>query len=113
MASWKVSISVVATIVCATGCVAPMRPVMLPDGQQGYALKCSGTHHDFGDCMNEAAEACHGPYQILEENGEHVGSVAMATPMGNGVGAVGVHAIHRTMIVECGASAAQPTASSR
>jgi hypothetical protein len=53
--------------------------------------------------MNEAAEACHGPYQILEENGEHVGGVAMATPMGNGAGAVTVHAIHRTMIVECGA----------
>jgi hypothetical protein len=101
------SIAISAVIVVAvSGCAAPglgTRPVSLPDGQQGYALKCSGTLRDFGDCMNEAAEACHGPYQIVDENGEHVGGVV--APVGNG--AAFVHAIHRTMIVECGGTPPQ------
>jgi hypothetical protein len=92
-----------------TGCVpasVASRPVALPNGQQGYDIRCNGTHHDVGDCMNEAARACGGPYHVVTQTGEDVGAAAMGMPAGSGTSAVMVRGIHRNLIVECGATAA-------
>jgi hypothetical protein len=73
------------------------KPVSLPNGKQGLAVKCSGTHHNWSDCMNAAGAACGGAYDIVSQNGESVGGVA--APVGNS--AMFVRAIHREMIVSC------------
>jgi len=111
----RLRLTLPGAMVFFSACVSPhaAKPVTLPNGHQGYAVHCNGTHHDVGDCMNEAAQTCGGPYQVLTENGETVGSVGMAMPAGNGATAVTVHGIHRTMIFECGAPAAPPASSSR
>jgi hypothetical protein len=57
--------------------------------------------------MNEAARVCVGPYQVVTQNAETTGAVAMATPVGNAASAVVVRGIHRTMIVECGTGSPQ------
>jgi hypothetical protein len=81
------------------GCVvAPApKPVSLPNGQQGLAIKCSGTRHNWSDCMNAAGVACGGAYDVISQNGESVGGMAM--PARNST--LWAHAIHREMIVQC------------
>jgi hypothetical protein len=82
-------------VIGATGC-GEMRPVTLPNGHQGYALRCSGTHNDFGDCKNEALELCHGPYQFVDENGKRVGDIV--APVGQSAVLSGTQ---RTLFAEC------------
>jgi hypothetical protein len=96
--------AIVALAALLAGCVAPPKvgvvgPVSLPNGQQGLAVRCSGTHHDWSDCMNAAGAACAGAYDVISQNGETVGGMAVASPATNS--AVMVHAIHREMIVQC------------
>ena len=86
----------VAAVALLSGCVTA-RPVALPNGTQGYAIRCPGAARDISDCMNEAARVCGGKYQILDREGNVVGGAAV--PAGNG--AVWVQGIHRTLIVSC------------
>ena len=79
------------------GCVTS-RPVALPDGRQGFAIKCPGAARDIGDCMNEAARVCGGKYQVITRDGLVAGGVV--APVGNS--AVFVQGVHRTLIVSCG-----------
>ncbi len=101
--NWKLSRGpVLAGVLAAmalllSGCVTA-RPVSLPNGTQGYAIRCPGAARDIGDCMNEAARVCGGKYQILDRDGNVVGGAAFAS----GNSAVFVNGIHRTLIVSCG-----------
>ncbi len=89
----------VALLALISGCVSA-RPVALPNGTQGYAIRCPGAARDISDCMNEAAKVCGGKYQILDRDGNVVGGAAVGT----GNGAVWVQGIHRTLIVSCGSN---------
>ena len=80
-----------------TACVTA-KPVALPSGHQGYAIRCPGAARDISDCMNKAAEVCGGAYQIVDRESESSGGAVM--PVGNS--AVFVNGRHRTMIVSCG-----------
>ena len=86
-----------AVAVAATsGCVTS-RPVALPNGTQGYAIKCPGAARDIADCMNEAARVCGGKYQIVDRDGNVTGGVA--TAVGNST--VFAQGVQRTLIVSC------------
>lgn len=87
-----------AAVACVLADCVTERPVALPNGTQGYAIRCPGAARDISDCMNEAAKICAGKYQILDRDGNVVGGAAM--PAGNG--AVWVQGVHRTLIVSCG-----------
>jgi hypothetical protein len=91
-----ISIMFLATVIVGCATSTP-KTVSLPSGQQGIALSCSGTRHNWSDCMNAAGAACRGGYDIISQNGESVGG--MAVPVGNS--AMFAHAIHREMIVSC------------
>ena len=73
------------------------KPVVLPNGTQGYAINCPGTARDISDCMNKAAEICGGKYQILDRDGNVAGSPAIP----RGRGAVWGQSVHRTLIASC------------
>lgn len=79
--------------VLLNGCIAN-KPVALPNGQQGIAVDCSGAGYNWSYCMNKAAKACKGPYQIVSQDGDSAGSA----PMGN----MTIALEYRTMIVACG-----------
>lgn len=83
-------------VVAFSGCVTS-RHVALPNGTQGYAIKCPGAARDISDCMNEAARVCGGKYQILDRDGNMAGGVV--APVGNG--AVFVQGVRRTLIISC------------
>jgi hypothetical protein len=89
-------LAILAATAGISGCVTA-RPVSLPNGTQGYAIRCPGAARDIGDCMNKAAETCGGKYQILDRDGNVSGGVA--TAVGNS--AVFVQGVHRTLIVSC------------
>jgi hypothetical protein len=86
----------VAIAVLISGCVTS-RPVALPNGTQGYAIRCPGAARDIADCMNKAAEVCGGKYQVIDRDALVAGGVV--TSVGNG--AVYAQAVHRTLIVSC------------
>jgi hypothetical protein len=98
MAPEKTCFGLLAVTALLLSCVTE-HSVALPNGTQGYAIRCPGTARDIGDCMNEAANICDGKYQILDRDGNVVGGAA--APVGNG--AVWVQGVHRTLIVSCGA----------
>jgi hypothetical protein len=79
-----------------SGCVTS-RPVALPNGTQGYAIRCPGAARDIADCMNKAAEVCGGKYQVVDRDGNVAGGAIV--PIGNG--AVFAQGVHRTLIVSC------------
>lgn len=79
-----------------SGCVT-FKPVSLPNGTQGFAIDCSGGEHDISDCMNKAAEVCHGPYQMLNQDG----STAAVGVVPVGTGALFVPMQRRVLIVGC------------
>lgn len=82
------------------GCVTT-HPVAMPDGSQGIAINCPGSVGDIGNCMNEAAKICGGPYQLFnQESGARGGAFV---PSGNG-GGVFVPGYQSTLIVKCGAA---------
>jgi hypothetical protein len=85
------------SLLALSGCVTH-RPVALPDGRQGFAIRCPGAARDISDCMNETAKLCGGKYQVVTQDGAVVGGVF--TPIGNG--GVFVQGVHRTLIVGCG-----------
>ena len=41
---------------------------MLPDGQRGLAIVCDGKGGHMGICMNSAAKACGGKYEIISKD---------------------------------------------
>jgi hypothetical protein len=88
--------TVCALVLTLSGCVTS-RPVMLSNGTQGFAINCPGAARDIGECMNKAAKACGGEYQMVDRDGSLVGS---AIPPANNVFYMG--AVHRTLIIKCG-----------
>jgi hypothetical protein len=89
------------------GCVSS-RLLTLPDGRQGFAIKCNGHLHDMGDCYAKAGEMCPTGYTVLDGNTETSpvgfgGSYANANRYGASAGSssyVGAM-VFRSMIVEC------------
>jgi hypothetical protein len=82
-------------LLALSGCITA-RPVALPDGRQGFAIKCLGAARDIGDCMNEAAKVCGGKYQVVTQDGVAGGALHRSA-----MGAF-VQGIHRTLLVGCG-----------
>lgn len=79
------------------GCHAN-RAVTLPDGSQGISVDCSGTARNISHCMDKAAKACGGPYEVIAQDGSTTGAVLI--PNGYGGGTV-VAGVRRNMIVRC------------
>lgn len=90
-------LAVSATAATLSGCVTA-RPVALPDGSQGFSIRCDGAARDVSSCMNKAAEVCGGPYKVVAGSNELNGGVI--APVGNG--SVFVAGRHRNVIVACG-----------
>lgn len=88
----------VLALALSLGACVTSRPVSLPDGSSGYSIRCDGHSHDIADCMNEAARLCAGPYQVVGEDGETGGAVAV--PVGRTL-VMGARR-NRNLIVACG-----------
>jgi hypothetical protein len=77
---------------CATG-----KSISLPDGRQGYSIRCDGAALSWEACYEKAAEICQSNgYEIVVKDGDQ-GTVIS----GNQYGVYGGSVVHRNMLIAC------------
>ena len=100
----RLSFLVLAAAVPLLASCISSRSLTLPDGSQGFAIKCDGHFHDMTDCMAEAGKMCPTGYDVLSGDtdttpfaagsayaaGNHAGSTTYAGTM-----------VFRSMMVRC------------
>lgn len=70
------------------GCEATYKPMLTPDGKQGFFITCDGSADDWTSCYAKAGEVCKGPYDIVDRN-------QMSTPTPYGP------MVNRHMAIQC------------
>ncbi len=68
-----------------------------PNGEESYAITCSGTAQDWGSCLSKAGEICGSRgYNIISKNGDKGGVITANKDM-----LFGGTAINRSLLVSC------------
>lgn len=73
------------------------KPVVLPSGQQGFTVDCSGTNLTWSHCYQKAGKACPQGYDVSEKLDKHGGKVAV----GDLYGMLGGSVVDRSMLIQC------------
>ncbi|HJY05076.1 MAG TPA: hypothetical protein VJ323_02105 [Bryobacteraceae bacterium] len=77
---------------CATG-----KAITLPDGRQGYSIRCDGSALSWEQCYVKASEMCQAKgYDIVAKDGD---SSPVIT--GNQYGVYGGAVVHRSLMIAC------------
>lgn len=71
--------------------------VVMPSGQHGYTINCSGAAMTWASCYEKAGEACPQGYDVADKSDEHGGPVVAA----NRYGLFGAPVMDRTMLIQC------------
>lgn len=87
---------IIAAIVFLSGCAVSHQTVM-PSGQKGLSINCSGSAMSWNACYEKAGKQCPNGYDIVEKDGDSGNGSVAAT----GGWAVGGMASTRTMLVTC------------
>lgn len=82
------------------------KPVVLPSGQQGFTVDCSGTNLTWSHCFQKAGRACPQGYDVAEKLDKHGGKVAV----GDLYGMLGGSVVDRSMLIRCKSGAAPAVA---
>lgn len=82
------------------------KPLVLPDGQQGFAVDCSGSNLTWTHCYQKAARACDHGYTVVQRIDNHGGHAAP----GNLFGLVGGAVVDRSMLIQCRTDGVVPVA---
>jgi len=104
-------ISLLVLVALNSGC-AVSTPIVLPSGEQGFAIDCEGYSTSFTKCYEKAGEVCPRGYDVLErifeepkeENNEvnvhvHVGDGNSSA--GTSVGDSSYRQPQRTIFIQC------------
>lgn len=86
------------------GACTTWKPVVLPSGQHGYTVDCSGTNLSWSHCYRKAGRACPHGYDITQRLDTHG---AKLVP-GNLYGVLGGGAQDRSLLIECRNDGATP-----
>lgn len=73
------------------------QPVVLPSGQHGFTVDCSGTNLTWSHCFQKAGRACPQGYDVAEKLDKHGGKVAA----GDLYGLLGGSVVDRSMLIHC------------
>lgn len=76
---------------------ATWKPVVLPSGQPGYTVDCSGTNLSWSHCYQKAGRACPHGYDVTQRTDSHGGK---AEP-GDLFGVLGASVQDRSLLIEC------------
>lgn len=71
--------------------------VVLPSGQRGFTVDCSGTNLSWSHCYRKAGRACPKGYNITQKEDNHSGKPVP----GNLYGVIGGSAHDRSLLIEC------------
>lgn len=76
---------------------ASSKPIYLTDGTEGYAIDCSGSANNWGNCLEEAGKLCGAAgYERIDQASDKGVMVS-----GNQFGVYGGSTISRTMVIRC------------
>ena len=90
------AILVFLVVACVSSC-ATANKTFTSDGEEGYAITCSGSALNWGMCYEKAGKLCGSKgYEVLEKSGDK-GAIVSAGQYGLFGGSV----INRSMIVKC------------
>lgn len=89
----------------ALGACTTRKGVVLPSGQQGYTVDCSGTNLSWSHCYHKAGKVCPKGYTVVVKSDNHGDRAGV----GNLFGLMGGSVVDRTMLIRCGATAAKDT----
>lgn len=84
------------------------KTVVLPSGQQGYTVDCSGTNLTWSHCYQKAGRACPQGYDVTQRTDSHSGKVVP----GNLFGVLGGSVQDRGMLIECRNDGVRPDSQS-
>lgn len=73
------------------------KTIVLPNGNTGYTVDCSGTDLSWSHCYQKAGRACPHGYDITERSDQHSGKVVP----GNLFGLLGGSVQDRSMLIQC------------
>lgn len=73
------------------------KPVVLPSGQHGFTVDCSGTNLSWSHCYQKAGKACPHGYDITQRTGSHGGKVVP----GDLFGVLGGSVQDRSLLIMC------------
>jgi hypothetical protein len=87
----------IISIMAFVGGCATASKTFTSDGQEGYAISCSGSALNWGMCYEKAGKLCRSKgYEVLEKSGD-TGAMVTAGQYGLFGGSV----INRSMIIKC------------
>lgn len=84
----KIAITLSLVAISLLGCAASVKPMMTPDGKQGFLITCDGSADDWATCYQAATKACNGKYRVIDRT-------ETSTPTGYGP------LVRRNLITEC------------
>lgn len=73
------------------------KTVVLPSGQQGFTVDCSGTNLTWSHCYQKAGRACPQGYDVTQRTDSHSGKVVP----GNLFGVLGGSVQDRSVLIQC------------
>lgn len=73
------------------------KPLVLPSGQQGFAVDCSGSNLTWAHCYQKASRACRHGYTVVEKIDNHGGHAEV----GDLFGLMGGSVVDRGLLIEC------------
>lgn len=79
------------------GSCTTWKTVVLPSGQEGFTVDCSGTNLTWSHCYQKAGRACPQGYDITQRMDAHGGKVAP----GNLFGVLGGSVQDRSLLIQC------------
>lgn len=92
---------------CLLASCTTWNQVVLPSGETGFTVDCSGTNLTWSHCFRKAGRACPQGYDVAEKLDKHGGKVAV----GDLYGLLGGSVVDRSMLIHCkspGASGSSP-----
>lgn len=71
--------------------------IVLPSGQSGYTVDCSGTNLSWAHCYSKAGKVCPHGYVVAEKSDNHGGRPVA----GDLYGVLGGSVVDRSMLINC------------
>lgn len=90
------SLSVIFGALALGGC-ATAKQTVLPSGQQGLSVNCSGGAMSWNACYEKAGKTCPHGYDVISKDGDSGNGSAFG---GGGIFGGGMHAT-RSMLIAC------------
>jgi len=64
----KTGFVMIVVILGLIGCGPVVKPMVAPDGKQGFSISCNGSALSWTSCNDAATKVCNGKYSIIDRD---------------------------------------------